>query len=90
MCNLHEIIRFFVKNSVIFKSVCFNIDRVLTQTTPKCVENGSDDQLSYICSSNYYQFSVTLITTLKTVYYLVRYRTNSLVRSCARSVTNTD
>ena len=31
-----------VKNSVIFKSVCFNNDRVITQHAPKCVENCSD------------------------------------------------
>ena len=42
-----------VKNSV--KSVCFNNDRAITQNTPKCVENCSDDQLSYICSSTCYQ-----------------------------------
>ena len=39
---------FFVKNSVIFISVCFNNDCAITQNTPKCVENCSDDQLSYI------------------------------------------
>ena len=43
MRNLQEIIGFFVKNSVIFKSVCFNNDRAITQNTPKCVENCSDD-----------------------------------------------
>ena len=55
MNNLQEII-VFGKNSVIFKSVCFNNDRAITQNTPKCVENCSDDQLSYICSFTYYQF----------------------------------
>ena len=34
--------RIFDKNSVIFKSVCFNNDRVITQHAPKCVENCSD------------------------------------------------
>ena len=52
--------RIFVKNSVIFKSVCFNNDRAITQNTPKYVENCSDDQLSYICSSTYYQFFCNL------------------------------
>ena len=42
MRNLQEIIGFFDKNSVIFKSVCFNNDRVITQHAPKCVENCSD------------------------------------------------
>ena len=31
--------RIFGKNSVIFKSVCFQNDRVITQHTPNCVEN---------------------------------------------------
>ena len=53
MCNLQEI---FVKNSAIFKSVCFNNDRAITQNTLKCVENCSDDQLSYICSPTYQFF----------------------------------
>ena len=38
MRNLQEIIGFLDKNSVIFKSVCFNNDR----DAPKCVENCSD------------------------------------------------
>ena len=42
MRNLQEIIGFFYKNSVLFKSVCFNNDRVITQHAPKCVENCSD------------------------------------------------
>ena len=42
MRNLQEIIGLFYKNSGIFKSVCFNNDRVITQHAPKCVENCSD------------------------------------------------
>ena len=43
MRNLQELNnRIFDKNSVIFKSVCFNNDRVITQHAPKCVENRSD------------------------------------------------
>ena len=34
--------RIFDKNSVLFRSVCFNNDRVITQHAPKCVENCSD------------------------------------------------
>ena len=53
--------RIIVKNSVIFKSVCFNNDRVITQNTPKCVKNCFDDQLSYNYSStNNYQFFCNL------------------------------
>ena len=44
--------------AVIFKSV--NNDRAITQNTPKCVENCSDDQLSYIYWSTYYQFFCNL------------------------------
>ena len=43
MRNLQEIIEFLLKNLAIFKSVCFNNDRAITQNTPKCVENCSDD-----------------------------------------------
>ena len=50
----------FVKNSVTFISVCFINDLAITQNTPKCVENCSDDQLSYICSFTYYQFFCNL------------------------------
>ena len=42
MRNLQEIIGFLTKNLVIFKSVCFNNDRLITQHAPKCVENCSD------------------------------------------------
>ena len=75
---------FFVKNSVIFKSVCLNNDRAITQNTPKCVENCSDDQLSYICSSTYFQFFCTLdYNSENSVFFLVRYRTNSRVSLCS-------
>ena len=36
-------------------SVGFNIDRVTTQHTPKCVENCSDNKASYNCTFNSYQ-----------------------------------
>ena len=75
--------RIFVKNSVIFKSVCFNNDRAISQNTPKCVENCSDDQLSIFVRLLITSFSVTLIISLKTVCFLVRYRTNSRGRLCA-------
>ena len=90
MRNLQERNRIFVKNSVIFKSVCFNNDRAITQNTPKCVENCSDDQLSYICSSTYYQFFCNPNYNSENSVFLVRYRTNSRGRLCAQTVTNTD
>ena len=73
MRNLQEIIGFLTKNLVIFKSVCFNNDRVITQHAPKCVENCSD-LLDYIfVRITITSFSVTLIITLKTVCFLVKY-----------------
>ena len=42
MRNLQEIIGFLTKIQLLFKSVCFNNDRVITQHAPKCVENCSD------------------------------------------------
>ena len=35
-------------------SVVFNIDRVVTQHTPKCVENCSDSKVPFNCQSNVY------------------------------------
>ena len=46
----------FVKNLVIFKSVCFNDDRTITQNTPKCVEIVLMIKYQNLCSSTYYQF----------------------------------
>ena len=40
------------QNSFIIASVGFNIDRVTTQYTPKCVENCSDNKVSHNCPSN--------------------------------------
>ena len=42
--------------SFVIASVGFNIDRVTTQHTPKCVENCSDNKVSYKCLINFYQF----------------------------------
>ena len=42
-------------NSFVIASVGFNIDRVTTQHTPKCVENCSDNKISHNCPSNSYQ-----------------------------------
>ena len=81
MRNLQEIIGFLLKNQ--FLSVCFNNDRAIIQNTPKCVENCSDDQLSIFVRVPITSFLVTLIITLKTVYFLVRYRTNSRGRLSA-------
>ena len=55
----------------------------MTQNTPKCVENCSDNQLSYICLSTYFQFFCNIDYNSENSVFLVRYRTNSLVRPCA-------
>ena len=41
--------------SFVIASVGFNINIVTTQHTPKCVENCSDNKVSYNCLSNFYQ-----------------------------------
>ena len=46
--------------SFVIESVDFNIDRVTTQHTPKCVENCSDRKVSYNCLSNFYQIFCNL------------------------------
>ena len=79
MRNLQEIIGFLLKNSVIFKSVCFNNDRAITQNTLTCVENCSDINYHIFVCLLITRFSVTLIITLKTVCFLVRYVTNLLL-----------
>ena len=50
-CILYNSCRY----SFVIASVVFNIDRVTTQHTPKCVENYSDNNVSYNCPSNSYQ-----------------------------------
>ena len=54
MCNFWEIIGVLVKNLVIFKTVCFKHDHAITQHTPNCVENCSEQYSLYNCSSKYY------------------------------------
>ena len=46
--------------SFLIASVGFNIDRVTTQRTPKCVENCSDRKVSYNYLSNFYQIFCNL------------------------------
>ena len=58
MRNLQEIIGFLLKIQLYLNLYAY--DRVITQNTLKCVENCSDDQLSDICSSTYYQFFCNL------------------------------
>ena len=48
------------QNSLVIASVGFNIDRVTTQHTPKCVENCFGRKLSYNCLSNFYQIFCSL------------------------------
>ena len=64
-----EICSVLLKNSISYNScqysfvvasVGFNIDRVATQHTPKCVENCSDRKVSYNYLSNFYQIFCNL------------------------------
>ena len=58
MCNIWQkncISYNSCRYSFVIASVVFNIDRVTTQHTPKCVENYSDNNVSYNCPSNSYQ-----------------------------------
>ena len=62
MRNLQEIIGLLLKIQFYLNlyALIMTLQTAITQNTPKCVENCSDDQLSYICSSTYYQFFCNL------------------------------
>ena len=95
----HEMCSVWLKNSIsynscqysfVIASVGFNIDRVTTQHTPKCVENCSDGKVSYNCLSNFYQIFCNLgynsennvFSQLCTDYFLM-----NLCLACAQTVT---
>ena len=46
----------YCRYSFVIASVDFIIDRVTTQHIPKCVENCSDNKVSYNCLTKFYQF----------------------------------
>ena len=48
----------------------YNIDRITTQHTPKCVENCSESKLTIIVDLAFIRFSATSIITLKTAFFL--------------------
>ena len=55
----------------VIASVGFNIDRVTTQHTPKCVENCCDRKVPYNCLSNCYQIFCNLgYNTKNSVFFL--------------------
>ena len=61
MCSVWLKIRIsnnYCQYSFVLASVGFNIDRVTTQHTSKCVEICSDSKVSYNCLSNFYQIFV--------------------------------
>ena len=58
--------------SYVIARVGFNIDRVTTQHTPKCVENCSDNKVSIIVLLTPTRFSVSLVITLNTAFLLNR------------------
>ena len=57
------------QNSFVTASVGFNIDRVTTQHTPKCVENCSDRKVSIIVYLTFTRSSVTSVITMKTAFF---------------------
>ena len=71
-------------------SVDFNIDRVTTQHTPKCVENCSDRKMSIIVYQTFTKCSVTSVITLKTAFVsqlCIDYFIMNLCLACAHTVT---
>ena len=76
--------------SFVIASVGFNIDRVTTQHTPKCVENCSDRKGSIIIYLTFTRSSVTSVLTLKTAFFsqlCTDYFLMILCLSCAQTVT---
>ena len=57
------------QNSFVIESVGFNIDRVTTQHTPKCVENCSDRKVFINVYLTFTRSSVTSVITLKTAFF---------------------
>ena len=58
--------------SFVIASVVFNIYRVTTQHTPKCVENYSDNKVSTIVLLTPTRFSVSSVISLKTAVFFNR------------------
>ena len=76
--------------SSVIASVDFNIDRVTTQHTPKCVENCSDRKVSITVYLTFTRFSVPSVITLKTACFsqlCTDYFVINLCLSCAQTVT---
>ena len=61
----------FCQYSFVIASVGFNIDRVTTQHTPRCVENCSDRKVSYSCLSNFYQIFCNLSYNSKKAFFFL-------------------
>ena len=94
-----EMCSVWLKNSISYNScqyffaiasVGFNIERVTTQHTPKCVENCSDRKVSIIIYLTFTRSSVTSVLTLKTAFFsqlCTDYFLMNLCLSCAQTVT---
>ena len=72
--------------SFVIASVGFNIDRVTTQYTPKCVENCADRKVSIIVYLTFTRSSVTSVISLKTAFFLNCALIIFLCLSCAQTV----
>ena len=72
MCSLQYKMSFSYdccRNSCSFATVCFTIDRVTTQRTPKCEENCSDVKVSIFVYLTLTRLSVTSVITPKTAVF---------------------
>ena len=85
-CILYNSCRY----SFVIASVVFNIDRVTTQHTSKCVENCSENKVSYNCPSNSYQIFCKLgYNSENSVFFqpLTNYFVLKRCIPCAKTVT---
>ena len=74
--------------SFVIASVGFNIDRVTTEHTPKCVENCSDNKISILVLLTPTRFSVSSVITLKTAFFFsTNYFVSKRYIPCAQYVT---
>ena len=82
MCSLWLIIKIsynYCRFSFVIASVGFNIDRGITQQTPKCVKNCSDTKVSIIVSLTFTSFSITTDISLKATVFFFKPLTNYFV-----------
>ena len=93
MCNVwlkHCISNNSCQYSFVIESVGFNIDRITTHHTPKCVENCFDTKVSHNCPTNFYQIFCNLGYNSENSFFSqpwTNYFVMRLCLSCAQTVT---